>query len=208
MRKAFYISLAGHLVIILFLLIFSWAFSRPTKRSYPKTISATFVVKPQPRTSDASRRIIEPPKPERTVQPVVKTKKVNQQAVKKTEQVQPRQPVASNRAADNKAPAINSPSLKIDAPNFPFPEYLALIQYRIESQWRPPVNAGGGLLTTVFFRIGKNGKLEDVKVTKTSGNLVVDRAAQRAIYGADPLPPLPPESGLSSLGVHFDFVVY
>ena len=98
--------------------------------------------------------------------------------------------------------------MKIDAPEFPFPEYLALIQYRIESQWQPPTNAGGGLLTTVYFRIGQQGDLSEIKVTKASGSFVVDQSALRAVYAANPLPPLPAGSGLSSLGVHFDFVVY
>ncbi|MFQ5630712.1 MAG: energy transducer TonB [bacterium] len=207
MRKAFYLSLSGHVVIIALLLIMSWAFSRPAKRSYPRTISATFVAKSQPKANKPARRKVAPPKPRDSIKPVSKSK-ANRQAVKKTQRRNQPQPVVSNAKSRENASAVNTPSLKIDAPEFPFPEYLALIQYRIETQWRPPTNAGGGLLTTVYFRIGKNGRLSDFKVTKTSGNFVVDQAALRAVYGADPLPALPPESGLSSLGVHFDFVVY
>lgn len=205
MRKAFYISLFGHFAVISFLLIVSWAFSRPTQHSYPRTISASFVAKSSPKAKSRAQRKVAPPKPRKLIKPVQKSK-ANERAVKKTQRRNQPQPAISN--AKKNASAVNTPALKIDAPEFPFPEYLALIQYRIESQWRPPANAGGGLLTTVYFRIDRNGRLSNVKVAKACGNFVVDQAALRAVYGADPLPALPPESGLSSLGVHFDFVVY
>ena len=204
MRKAFYISVIGHFAVVALLLFFSWAFSRPEKRSYPRTITATFVAKAPPRASQAPPKRTEP---EKTVKPVVRPK-VNRQAVKKEPQQRKPQAAAANKSQKEETPPVSSPGLKIDAPEFPFPEYLALIQYRIESQWRPPTNAGGGLLTTVSFRIGRQGSLSDIKVSKPSGNFVVDQSALRAVYAADPLPPLPAGSGLSSLGVHFDFVVY
>lgn len=202
MRKAFYISVIGHLATVALLLFFSWAFSRPEKRSYPKMITATLVAK-SPSVSKPQPKRAQPPQPERTIEP-----KVNKQAVKKTSERRRPQPAAVSKKTDQETPALSSPGMKIDAPEFPFPEYLALIQYRIESQWRPPANAGGGLLTTISFRIGTKGGLSEVKISKSSGNFVVDQSALRAVYAADPLPPLPAGAGLPSLGVHFDFVVY
>lgn len=208
MQRSLLFSIVGHILVFGLLLILSWAFASRETRSYPKTITATFVAKsPSNSTARSAPRKVEPPKPEPTIKPAVKAK-VNRQAVKKEPERRKPQPAAANKSADKNTPGLSSPGMKIDAPEFPFPEYLALIQYRIESQWQPPTNAGGGLLTTVYFRIGQQGDLSEIKVTKASGSFVVDQSALRAVYAANPLPPLPADSGLSSLGVHFDFVVY
>jgi len=44
-----------------------------------------------------------------------------------------------------------------------------------------------------------------VKLISPSGVSVYDRAAVRAVYAANPLPPLPPEFAGERLGVHLRF---
>jgi len=96
--------------------------------------------------------------------------------------------------------------IKLDAADFPFPHYITLIQYRIESNWEPPESGQGQMLATVYFKIKRNGEVDEVKLEQSSGNVIFDQAAKRAIYNANPLPPLPDDAGLQTLGVHFDFV--
>ncbi|MGH7597421.1 MAG: energy transducer TonB, partial [bacterium] len=98
-------------------------------------------------------------------------------------------------------------AMKIDAEEFPFPYYLVQVQNKIEQQWHAPSRQEQHA-TTVYFRISRSGEVEDVKVEQSSGNALFDQAAMRAVYYASPLPPLPADSGLQSLGVHFDFVAY
>ncbi len=47
--------------------------------------------------------------------------------------------------------------------------------------------------------------MTDVKVDSGSGVSYYDRAAARAVYAANPLPPLPPDYRNDSLGVHLKF---
>lgn len=96
--------------------------------------------------------------------------------------------------------------IRLDAPEFPFPHYLALLQFRIESQWRPPYAGVGEYLATVHFVVDKSGRVLSSKLEKSSGVFAFDQAALRAVQGANPLPALPEGSDLETLGVHFDFV--
>ena len=57
----------------------------------------------------------------------------------------------------------------------------------------------------VYFRIQRSGQVSDVKVETSSGLPFYDRAATRALFAANPLPPLPPEFRGESLGVHLRF---
>ena len=61
-------------------------------------------------------------------------------------------------------------------------------------------------LTGVRSQIEKSGRLSEVKVETSSGNVFFDQAALRAVLAASPLAPLPREFGESTLGVHFEFV--
>jgi protein TonB len=60
----------------------------------------------------------------------------------------------------------------------------------------------------MYFKIRRNGEVTDVKLEQSSGSIAFDQAAQRAVYSANPMPPLPTGSGLETLGVHFDFMAY
>jgi len=51
----------------------------------------------------------------------------------------------------------------------------------------------------------RSGQVTDVKVDSSSGVSYYDRAAERAVYAANPLPPLPPDYRNESLGVHLKF---
>ncbi len=115
--------------------------------------------------------------------------------------------VFDDNAAEKSVVAPSGPSLKIDAPDFPYPEYLALIQYRIEQNWRPPRSEHVQSTTIISFRILKNGEITQVFLGRSSGVFALDQAAQRAVFSASPLPPLPAETSIKSLGVHFEFAL-
>ncbi len=95
---------------------------------------------------------------------------------------------------------------RVDGPTFPFPHYLALLQFRIENQWQPPYLGTGQFLATVHFVIAKSGGIVSAKIEQSSGNFAFDQASLRAVHSANPLPALPEGASMETLGVHFDFV--
>ena len=74
----------------------------------------------------------------------------------------------------------------------------------IESRWYKPV-VPSGTRARVRYRILRDGRLEDIRLEESSGTPTFDRAALRALYAANPLPPLPPGYGKDSLTVHLSF---
>jgi TonB family protein len=77
--------------------------------------------------------------------------------------------------------------------------YLAGIQRKIWTIWMQQIKANFTQPITVQFTILDNGSLEDgsVRVTQSSGVPLLDLAAQRAIFNAQPFGPLPKQYGTS-----------
>ena len=88
--------------------------------------------------------------------------------------------------------------------DFHFTYYIERMLALIESRWYKP-SAPPGARARVRFVILKSGKVEGIRLEESSGNSSFDRAALRAMYAANPLPPLPPAYGKQSLTVHLSF---
>ena len=88
--------------------------------------------------------------------------------------------------------------------DFHFTYYIERMLALIESRWYKPAT-GTATSARVGFVIMKDGKLQDIRLEESSGLASFDRAALRALYAANPLPPLPPAYGKSSLTVHLSF---
>jgi len=98
--------------------------------------------------------------------------------------------------------------LKVDEPDFTFLYYLNIIRNRIQEYWQPPRLASSqsqNQQAMVMFKIGRSGKISQIRVEQSSGNFLFDQAAQRALYEVAQLPPLPVEYGGSELTVHIEF---
>jgi len=88
--------------------------------------------------------------------------------------------------------------------DFPFAYYAEQLTALIGANWlKPDVPAGTACVVT--FRIQRSGQVTDVRVETPSGLGFYDRAATRAVYAANPLPPLPTEFRREELGVHIRF---
>ncbi len=104
---------------------------------------------------------------------------------------------------------IATGSASLNASLFKFPYYLNSIENKISGQWSPPP----ALLqeeivgAIVQFSVTRRGSIESVEIEKSSGNSQFDRAALRAVYNANPLPPLPDGLMEDPLKVHFSFTV-
>ena len=88
--------------------------------------------------------------------------------------------------------------------DFHFTYYIERMLALIESRWYKPA-VPPGTRARVGFVILKSGKVEGIRLEESSGVSSFDRAALRAMYAANPLPPLPPAYGKPSLTVHLSF---
>ena len=86
--------------------------------------------------------------------------------------------------------------------NFCCPAYLDQMADLIKRGWNPRQGIPG--ITTMMFTIHRDGRITDVQVERSSGFVVLDTAAQRALLQAR-LPPLPREFTNSTLTVHLEF---
>lgn len=73
--------------------------------------------------------------------------------------------------------------------------YKALIITAISRQWILPENTQKDLYSQFRIRLAPDGSVLEVTLTRSSGDSVLDRSAQSAIYKASPLPvPTDPEA--------------
>ena len=74
-------------------------------------------------------------------------------------------------------------------------KYKALIIGAIGRQWILPENADSSRSSQFRIRLAPNGAVLEVSLTRSSGDPILDRSAQSAIYKASPLPvPSDPET--------------
>ncbi len=88
--------------------------------------------------------------------------------------------------------------------DFQFTYYVDRMLGLIEQRWYKP-HAPAGTRARVRFTITRSGYLENVRIEEGSGTSSFDRAALRAVYAANPLPPLPHAYRKDSLTVHLSF---
>lgn len=97
-------------------------------------------------------------------------------------------------------------SISVEGQRFPFSYYLAAIERKVSQNWYSGVSSGvEGFTCLVFFRLRRDGRIDDVRVEQSSGNTYFDRSAMRAVRSAEPFPPLPRAFTDNYLGIHFTF---
>jgi len=85
--------------------------------------------------------------------------------------------------------------------------YAQMIRDRIAQNW----NTNGLAANTqtapaiVGFIIMRDGSVRNPQIVQTSGNPSIDNTALRAVYQANPLPPLPPQIAENSITAQFTF---
>lgn len=129
----------------------------------------------------------------------------------------PPQPVAPSTSAPSAAPSqeASNPSLvatgsaSLNTSLFKYPYYLKSLENKISGQWSPPpVLLDEQIVGAVVqFHVTRRGSIESVEIEKSSGNSQFDQAALRAVYNANPLPPLPEGLSEDPLKVHFSFTL-
>jgi TonB family protein len=95
----------------------------------------------------------------------------------------------------------------LDAETFEFAWYRAAITQKLRTAWSKPhvQNLSAPLRAVVYFKVMRNGRIVEIHLESSSGLETLDRSALRAVYDANPLPPLPYAYLEETLGVHFYF---
>jgi periplasmic protein TonB len=92
--------------------------------------------------------------------------------------------------------------VKLDV-DFCCPEYIADMRERINRNWSQNQRIAGTV--TMKFTIQRNGQITDIEVEVSSGNPVLDIAAQRSLINTRTLAPLPSGFTGRTLPVHLVF---
>ncbi len=182
---------------------------RPVQQAVPPTPEA----KPEPVRPPAAKppEMTEPTKapPKQAPRPTTPPKTTAEQATGRT-------PTTGARVSEGQAKAdtgVVSDSIglstggggtggQINLGDFCCPGYVGEMLQIIHRNWRQQQGARGA--TIMRFRIDRDGTLSEIAVARTSGNFLLDQAAQRALM-LTKLPPLPREYTNPTLTVNLEF---
>ena len=161
-----------------------------------------------PQPTQAPPTAVPEPEPEETAPPQEDVPKASADAMRAADSVAtpaptppPIEPGGGRGLSVGETPGGGATGIPAD---FHFTYYIERMLALIESRWYKPA-APPGTRTRVGFVILKSGRVEGIRLEESSGMPSFDRAALRAMYGANPLPPLPPAYGKASLTVHLSF---
>ena len=93
--------------------------------------------------------------------------------------------------------------VRLGVEGFCCPEYIGDMRNRIIKNWNQNQRQAGVVI--MFFTIQRNGLITDIEVERSSGNPVLDLAAQRALINTKTLGPLPSGYSGQTLPVHLTF---
>ena len=102
-------------------------------------------------------------------------------------------------------PGPQSTALVPDVKDFPYAYYLNIIQKKVNGNWKFEYNGAVNEKVIVYFKVYRNGQVQEATVERSSGINFLDQSALRAVVLSNPLPPLPVEYEGTFLGVHFGF---
>jgi periplasmic protein TonB len=86
--------------------------------------------------------------------------------------------------------------------------YATALQRRVSEEWSKTlgqVQGGSPTAAVVVFRISRDGRIDDIQITQTSGNASLDFSARRAVTNVSPFQPLPAGLDRSSITVELWF---
>ena len=173
----------------------------PVAEAAPAPKAKPVIEKPSDKVLPSAKAMPEPKKPAKSEKPKAApgvVKPVGGPALEL-----PSAAGAANGATSGAGVSFGASVTSFDA-DFPFAYYVEQLLSLIGANWFKPESAEG-TSCVVSFRVMRSGQVTDVKVDSSSGVSYYDRAAERAVYAANPLPPLPPDYRNESLGVHLKF---
>jgi protein TonB len=213
MRGPFFISVGLHAMVAIAMVWASGA-SSPSQKSLPQATVVKLIrpmAPPNAGGAPASGKQGAPPKSEPMKQPSTQ-KQTKQPKTEPTKTPVNREPIERTNpdpgtGAGGKDLKGEAGTLHVAGGGFEYDFYLAVVQSKIEQNFRPPPGLRGNALATISFTIQKTGMISNVALAKSSGILLIDQAAERAVRAAGRFPPLPPQYDKGQLDIYFEFVV-
>jgi TonB family protein len=214
MKSSFGISIVAHAAVLAAAILL---FGAVPRMNLPEKIYSVKILQPLARPSGASEtKVVETPKEQPKAEapkkePPKKEEKIpvpkKPETKKEGEKAKDPPPAPEEKPVDVGVAAEQGTGIAVDAPVFPFSYYLAAIERKVSSNWFSAVSEGAsGISCVVYFRLRRDGSVDDAKIETSSGNAYFDRAALRAVKSSSPFPPLPRAFPDQYLGIHFTFV--
>lgn len=200
MRLSLLISILIHTVVIVSLLFLFRVV--PEVRLPSRIYSVRILTASKSKKVEGAKK--KATKPEVKVKRKTKKKKPSPKSKKKTPA---KKPEKKEKPMDVNVKEDKGTSISIDAERFPFSYYLEAVEGKVSRNWFGSVVSGSeGLRCVVYFRLLRDGSVDNVKVEQSSGNRYFDESALRAVKSSAPFPPLPRAFSGMYLGIHFVFV--
>jgi protein TonB len=208
MKKSFFGSIALHVLFVVVLIVASYA-KTEEKRPLPEVTKVKLIRPKMPQVAkiDPNEKEIKFPE---TAPPLVQPPKVDKKKPEPKKEKTPEPPKEKKIRSKEQPPKElkgDAGTLKLQQPGFEYDFYLAVIQNKIERNFRPPPGVRGEIMATIGFVILRDGTVSSITMVQSSNNLLIDQAAERAVRAAGKFPPLPPQYEQGELGINFEFVV-
>ncbi|MCE5273446.1 TonB family protein [bacterium] len=202
MRKAILTSAFIHLALVAAVMVAGWR--RTTYISLPSVYQVQLIAMPDVQAAPPEDVVEQveaetiPPPPEEKKRLKPKPKKE-----KPTPQKQTQQSTIQGKNLSQVDPGLSG--MRSDEV-FEYPYYLRIMVDKISRNWINPYSGREeSVVATIYFRVGGDGTISDARVETSSGVASFDRAALRAVFSSNPLPPLPADYSEPQLTVHLDF---
>lgn len=101
-------------------------------------------------------------------------------------------------------PMYNIRITSISKLDIDFGPYIQVIEKKIKTNWHPP-KENENKEVILQFKILKDGKIDSIKIIKSSNFSAMDLAAERALKVSAPFPPLPSAFKEESIDIDFLF---
>ncbi len=169
--EASFISFLIHAVIILYLLGYFY-FEAKERSILSRPIEVNLIFKEEVQSKTKVNQI-----QESTFQDETKTKKMSQDII-----------ADQSISFDSVIPSMSFEDL-LEEENLIFQEseqnqvelYSSLIIQSLQSAWRKPINIQDGLVCDLRITINKNGRIINVNLIRSSGNIRFDNSAMKAL---------------------------
>ena len=169
--EASFISFLIHAVIILYLLGYFY-FEAKERSILSRPIEVNLIFKDEVQSKTKVNQI-----QESTFQDETKTKKMSQDII-----------ADQSISFDSVIPSMSFEDL-LEEENLIFQEseqnqvelYSSLIIQSLQSAWRKPINIQDGLVCDLRITINKNGRIINVNLIRSSGNIRFDNSAMKAL---------------------------
>ena len=226
-RKQFKISAIVHVLLVVILIVLSFAVKCQIKKRPREMITYvdlqvampdTPVIQPveevkmpesKPEPKPVPEKVPEPPKKEK---PVLKkpseikksTKKIkkNNTPVKKEPELTPEE-IKKLLAAGARVSDKTVIPEETEIPSW----YYALVRQTMYEAWTQPgsLAATAGMVTTVMIHVQRNGTITSRMMMRSSGNALMDESVMKAVNAVSQLKPLPSSFKGSSVDITIEF---